>query len=61
MFTFSAIAIVVSALLGFAGGRVHHPANLKVAAIKAEIAKIETEVKAYVIASAIVVRLKKLL
>jgi hypothetical protein len=61
MFTFSVVAIVVSAVLGFAGGRVHHPANLKLAAVKAEIAKIEEEVKAYVIASAIVVRLKKLL
>jgi hypothetical protein len=61
MFTFSVVAIVVSAALGFAGGRVHHPANLKLVAVKAEIVKIEEEVKAYVIASAIVVRLKKLL
>ena len=56
------IVLFAAALaIGFGAGRVKHPANLKLAAIKAEIAKIEAEVKAYAIASAIVVRLKKLL
>jgi hypothetical protein len=61
MFTLLFFSVVAAAGLGFGAGRVKHPANLKLAAIKAEIAKIEAEVKAYAIASAIVVRLKKLL
>ena len=43
------IEIVYALLLiafGFGLGRVHHPANLTVANAKAEIAKIEAEMKA---------------
>ena len=35
-------------LLGFGLGRVHHPASLKVSAIKAEIVKLEAELSAEV-------------
>jgi hypothetical protein len=37
------ITVVVSLVAGFGFGRVKHPANLKVAAVKAEIAKLEAE------------------
>ena len=47
--------------LGFGAGRVKHPANLKVSAVKAEIAKLESEVKAYAIASKAIARIKALL
>lgn len=53
---------LISALLlagGFGLGRVHHPANLKLDAVKAEIAKIEAEVVAD--AKTVIARVKALL
>lgn len=47
--------------LGFGAGRVKHPANLTVANVKAEVAKLEAEVKSYVIASKAIARIKALL
>jgi hypothetical protein len=44
---------------GFGLGRVKHPANLKLSAVKTEIAKIEAEVVAD--AKAVVARVKALL
>lgn len=59
MFTAFVLAAVFA--LGFGAGRVHHPANLTVANVKAEIVKIEAEVKSYVIASKAIARIKALL
>ena len=53
---FIAVAMLVG---GFGLGRVKHPANLKLSAVKAEIAKIEAEVVAD--AKAVVARVKALL
>jgi hypothetical protein len=49
--------------IGFGAGRVHHPANFKLAAIKAEIAKIESEASVCIIADyrEVVTRVKSLL
>lgn len=41
-----AVAIFAIFALGFGAGRVKHPANLKLSAVKAEIAKIEAELVA---------------
>lgn len=41
-----AVAVVALVALSFGAGRVKHPANLKVAAVKAELLKIEAELKA---------------
>jgi hypothetical protein len=48
MFHLLVVAAVLA--LGFGLGRVHHPANLKLSAVKAEIAKIEQEAQVVVIA-----------
>lgn len=42
------IVVAVAAVfgLGFGAGRVKHPANLKLSAVKAEVAKIEAELVA---------------
>jgi len=56
---FLALAFVAVAALGFGAGRVKHPANLTLANIKAEIAKIEAEV--YSSKADVVARLKALL
>jgi hypothetical protein len=53
---FIAVAMLVG---GFGLGRVKHPANSKLSAVKAEIAKIEAEV--VVDAKAVVARVKALL
>ncbi len=53
------IAFVIVAALGFGAGRVKHPANLKISAVKAELAKLEAEGKAEY--AAVVARLKSLL
>lgn len=45
---FLTFAFLVVAALGFGAGRVKHPANLKVSAVKAELAKLEAEAKAEV-------------
>jgi hypothetical protein len=58
---FIALAVAAVFALGFGAGRVKHPANLKVSAVKAEIAKLEGEVKNYAIASKAIARLKALL
>ena len=54
-----AFALVV----GFGAGRVHHPANLKLAAIKAEIAKTEAEFEKQITLAgpAIIARIKAVL
>lgn len=57
----TALGIVALLAIGFGAGRVKHPANLKVSAVKAEIAKLEGEVKNYAIASKAIARLKALL
>ncbi len=57
MFTLLAVAVFFA--LGFGAGRVKHPANLTVANVKAEIAKIEAEV--YSSKANVVARLKALL
>ena len=41
-----ALGFLVVAALGFGAGRVKHPANLKLSAVKAEIAKLEAEIVA---------------
>jgi len=58
---FALIAVVAILSMGFGLGRVRHPANLKLSALKAEIAKIEVELTADITDNAIVARLKKLL
>ncbi len=60
------ITVVVSLVAGFGFGRVKHPANLKVSAVKAEIVKLEGEAVQLVgegkaVAVSIVNRLKALL
>jgi hypothetical protein len=55
------VASAVLVALGFGLGRVKHPSNLKLSAIKAEVLKLEAEVKNYSVASAAIARLKKLL
>jgi len=52
-------AVLALLALGFGAGRVKHPANLKLAAVKAEIVKIEAEAKAEY--AAVVARIKALL
>lgn len=42
-----AFAAVVIALACFGLGRVKHPANLKLSAVKTEIAKLESEAESY--------------
>jgi hypothetical protein len=56
---FFAISYVAVLALGFGFGRVHHPANLKLAAIKAEIMKIESD--GVISVSNLFIRLKSLL
>ena len=55
----SIAAVTIALAVGFGMGRVHHPANLKLSAVKAEIAKIEAEVVAD--AKAVIARVKAVL
>jgi hypothetical protein len=62
----SIAAVTIALAVGFGMGRVHHPANLKLSAVKAEIAKVEaelagTDVSVAAKALAVVARLKALL
>jgi hypothetical protein len=57
MFTVAAVLAVFA--LGFGAGRVKHPANLKLSAVKAEIAKIEADGTEF--AASVVARIKGLL
>jgi len=66
MVAFVAFAVVAVFAGGFGAGRVHHPANLKLSAVKAEIAKVEVEAEKLVgegkaVALSVVNRLKSLL
>lgn len=54
-----AAAVLAVFALGFGFGRVKHPANLKLRAVKTEIAKIEADGTQYV--ASVVARLKVLL
>ncbi len=56
---FTIAAVTVSLAIGFGFGRVKHPANLKLSAVKAEIAKIEAE--AFSTKDNLLARLKALL
>lgn len=61
---FIAIGLLAAAALGFGAGRVKHPANLKLSAVKAEIAKYGAEIAGVPVAveiKALLSRLKSLL
>ena len=56
---FITIGVIALLAIGFGAGRVHHPANLKLVAVKAELAKIEGEILTN--SKAVVARIKALL
>lgn len=57
------LGVVALLAIGFGAGRVHHPANLKLSAVKAEIAKTEAEFEKQIVlaGTAIIARLKAVL
>jgi hypothetical protein len=57
----SIAAVTIALAVGFGAGRVHHPANLKLSAVKAEIAKIEAEATSGVLYKDVIGRIKSLL